>query len=124
MQDGVEGDLGGATEVAEIGADDRRQAFDSRDSDVAELPGMDDAQGCPPQPRLVEREPEGSLGSLRAVDADDDQAVAVCVCLHRYLSALVGTLVAGVGAYTYLSASLGSGSVPACANASEASTTR
>ena len=79
MHGGVEGDLGGAAEIAEIGADDGGEALDPGDADVAELPGMDDAQRRLPQLRLVEREAERLLGSVRAVDADDDQAVAVRV---------------------------------------------
>jgi hypothetical protein len=124
VHDRVERDLGAAAQLAEIGAGDGREALDALDPDVAELPGMDDAQGCLSQLRLVEREPEGGLRSLRAVDADDDQAVPLLDWLYRCLSAPTGAVVAGIGAYTYLRASLGSGSVPAWANRSEASTTR
>ena len=63
VQRGVQCEGGGVAQLAEIAADDRGEAFETRDADIAELPGMDHSQRRLSELRLPERESQCLLGS-------------------------------------------------------------
>jgi hypothetical protein len=70
----VERGLGAPAKVLQLPADSGKRPLETGRADVAELPGVDDAQRRLPQPRLLEREPQRCLGSGRVVDTDNDYA--------------------------------------------------
>ena len=84
VQRGIEKNLGVVAQFAEVSTVQRGETFDPGDADVAEPPSMHGSQRRLSAPRLLEREPEGLLGSLRAVNADDDHTV-VLLRIHLFL---------------------------------------
>ena len=84
VQRGVEGERSGVAQLADVAADDWREALQAGDADVAELPGVNDAKSRLSELRLSERKAERLLSPGRAVNTNDDKDA--CLILRSLVS--------------------------------------